>query len=86
MLQRDYGVSVAEYDTMREKQGHKCAICGTHESDLKRALSVDHCHTTGVVRGLLCDSCNLGIGKLRDSAAMLRAAASYLDQYSGGSE
>ncbi|WPJ53570.1 hypothetical protein RCIP0083_00040 [Klebsiella phage RCIP0083] len=58
----------------------KCCskICGKHESEQRRALAVDHCHTTGSVRGLLCDNCNRGIWYFRDNHEVLKAAIKYL--------
>lgn len=72
-LKHKYGISVADYESMRAAQCGRCAICG----DEKR-LSVDHCHSTGVVRGLLCSSCNLGLGRFYDSPDRLKNAAEYL--------
>lgn len=64
---------------MLAAQGGKCAICGGTNPGGHR-LAVDHDHTTGAVRGLLCHACNAGIGKLRDDPALLRVAADYLDK------
>ena len=58
------------------KQDGRCAICGVRP---KRKLHIDHCHSTGRFRGLLCSSCNTGIGLLRDSPAILRSAINYLE-------
>ena len=70
-----YGITLAEYDALLEKQGGVCAICRKHS---KRRLCVDHCHRTGMIRGLLCDSCNLGLGSLKEDQASLVAALAYL--------
>lgn len=77
-LQRNYGISAEQYDIMYELQQGCCKICGTHQSYLKRALAVDHNHITGKVRGLLCGSCNLGIGLLQDDIELLSAALTYM--------
>lgn len=61
-LKVKYGITQNDYDAMKSSQDFKCAICGTHEDDLKRVLCVDHCHDTGRVRGLLCDTCNKFLG------------------------
>lgn len=79
-----YGVSLEQFDSMLESQHGGCAICGasngyTLQSGKTKKLAVDHDHETGVVRGLLCDRCNLVIGKM--DATMLRAAAEYLDHH-----
>ena len=73
-----YGISLADYDILLEKQHNKCAICKTHVSQLSTRLHVDHCHTTGVVRGLLCMNCNRGIGHLQDNIEILKEAILYL--------
>jgi len=62
-----------EYAALAEAQHHVCAICLN-----TRKLVVDHCHATGVVRGLLCKPCNSAIGFLGESAEACRAAAMYL--------
>ncbi|CAB4217095.1 Recombination endonuclease VII [uncultured Caudovirales phage] len=79
-----YGITRQDYIDMLTKQHGKCAICGEPETDIDgrsgkvRQLSVDHCHITKKVRGLLCVRCNHGIGKLRDSIPILQSAIEYL--------
>ena len=68
-----------EYNDRFEAQSGCCAICGVHQSKLKRRLSIDHCHTILEVRGLLCGSCNTGIGMLKDDPVILRNAAAYIE-------
>jgi len=58
-IKRKYGLSKEEYDAMIEVQDNSCACCG---EPFIRTPHVDHCHTTGVVRGLLCTGCNSGLG------------------------
>jgi len=78
-LKRTYGITLAEYDTMLEQQEGCCKVCGTDEPGGGNGrFSVDHNHATGEVRGLLCNGCNLGIGHLQDSPAVLLKAAAYL--------
>jgi hypothetical protein len=84
-LRDSFGISLEEYHEMLAAQGGKCAICGngndgTRHGKLK-ALAVDHCHKTGKVRGLLCESCNQGIGKLKDDPSVLRKAADYIERH-----
>lgn len=74
-----YGITIEDYNLMLKKQDFKCAICFEGRSD-KRMLDVDHNHKTGVVRGLLCRSCNLAIGQLKDSVEILKNAVLYLDR------
>ena len=66
---------------MLEKQNHVCAICGNKDNNKK--LAVDHCHTTGVIRGLLCSACNTSLGKFKDSVELLQNAIQYLKDNNG---
>ena len=83
-LKRKFNLSIEDYNKMLEEQNHTCAICQKPEIVIdKRAgklreLAVDHCHTTGKIRGLLCYNCNRGIGHLQDSVELLQRACSYL--------
>lgn len=79
-LQRTYGITLAEYDTMLIAQGGGCAICGRSPEENGRRLGVDHDHETGEVRGLLCGNCNQGIGFFKDDTGRLRSAANYLEK------
>lgn len=72
-----YGITPEEWDRMYEEQDGVCAICLQAETQNRR-MAVDHCHVTGKVRGLLCQACNTGIGKLGDCPDRLRRAAQYL--------
>ena len=74
---RLYGLTTAQYDDLMERQGGRCAICRRAETG-GWDLAVDHDHSTGRVRGLLCRRCNVGIGLMRDDPAVLAAAAAYL--------
>lgn len=79
-----YGISLVEYQVMYEQQKGLCAICGKKESSKvrahpERALSVDHCHNTLQVRGLLCQQCNIGLGVFKDDTKLLQAAINYLE-------
>ena len=76
-LKRNYGITEADYQSMLEKQHGTCAIC-TKTCSTGRRLCVDHCHTTGEVRGLLCKRCNTAIALLGDSVEGVSKAASYL--------
>lgn len=80
ILMRKYGISAARYAEMLAAQGGVCAICGRPEVGRKdhRNLVVDHCHTSNQIRGLLCHSCNRGIGLLQDSPEILKKALTYL--------
>jgi Recombination endonuclease VII len=74
-LRDSYGITQSDYDDMWIAQGGLCAICRLTS---KKSLAVDHCHTTGKVRGLLCQNCNIGIGNLKDSVIILESATRYI--------
>ena len=79
-LKYKYGITEAQYDEMLKLQNNKCAICKSSETkDKKRhRLMVDHCHSTGIVRGLLCSSCNKGLGLFNDAPDVMQSAIKYL--------
>lgn len=74
----NYGIDIKIYETMLDTQKSKCALCDIHMELSYRGLVVDHCHTTGRVRGLLCNKCNLGIGHLQDDTSIIEKALVYL--------
>lgn len=80
-LRRVYGISVGEYDDMKRKQNGRCGICDAQEGGWKAnagKLVIDHCHRLGVVRGLLCPSCNRGLGQFCDDPSRMMNAVKYL--------
>lgn len=79
-LKREFGITVEQYNLMLESQGGVCYLCRNPDPDGKK-LAVDHCHTHGNIRGLLCRACNTGIGLLRDSPELLRRAADYIETH-----
>lgn len=82
-LRAAFGISRVDFLEMLAIQNNRCAICG-YSSDKhgKYFPVVDHCHTTGKVRGLLCMNCNQGLGKFKDSYNNLLGAAMYLQRNS----
>ena len=77
---RRYGLTVEEFREMLARQANLCAICGGPWRGWNgQNPHIDHCHTTGRVRGLLCASCNSAIGRFGDDPALLRRAADYLE-------
>lgn len=76
-----YGISGEAFDARVAAQGGVCAICGGPPTAKRKHLSVDHCHETGQIRGLLCGPCNTGIGQLRDSPVLLQKALDYLKNF-----
>lgn len=86
-LRRKFNLTASEYDEMLRGQGGVCAICGQPERLMRqgrtRRLAIDHDHQTGRVRGLLCASCNVVLGHLRDdpewAATFVARMTTYLD-------
>ena len=79
-LKRLYGMSPADYDGLLAKQDGMCAICGTPSEE---TLCVDHCHATGIIRGLLCRKCNTGLGCYEDDPATMITSLAYLGRSKG---
>jgi hypothetical protein len=80
-LKRNYGISSEIYEQMKKDQDGKCAICKTDDPKGRHGVfAVDHCHTTGKVRGLLCNKCNVGLGSFRDNVESLENAIKYLTE------
>jgi hypothetical protein len=77
-LKNDFGISLNEYNEMLKQQNDKCAICGKSSEENKPMLAVDHDHKTNKVRGLLCSSCNNGLGRFFDNTEYLTNAIKYL--------
>jgi hypothetical protein len=78
---RKYGLKPGDAERMKAEQSYRCAICKeTFDANILKARSavVDHCHTTKVVRGMLCQGCNLGLGAFRDNPIFLTQAINYL--------
>jgi hypothetical protein len=75
-LKKKYGITIEEFESLLKAQGNCCAICKTPKNG--RRFAVDHDHQTGIIRGILCDGCNIGIGHLKESPKILQAAIKYL--------
>jgi len=80
LIQR-YGITVEQYMEILDKQGGLCKICGEPSKRLK--LSVDHCHNSKKIRGLLCERCNTLLGRVKDNPVILENAAKYLRNNKG---
>ncbi len=81
---RNYGITEIQFRQMHADQNGKCATCskeiiifGTH-ADRQKLACIDHCHKTGMVRGLLCNQCNLVVGYLGDSIDVAKRIIIYL--------
>jgi hypothetical protein len=80
-----WGLTPEQYETLLAKQHNSCAICGCDLMQINpKYRHIDHNHTTGEIRGILCHSCNMGIGCLKDSQELLTAALHYLTTASTG--
>jgi hypothetical protein len=86
-LKRLYGIKPADYYRMLDEQGGCCSICKSKDPKSRKyrkatevVFCVDHCHTTGRVRGLLCTACNRAVGLIRDSRETAMRMAEYLKQ------
>lgn len=84
-LLRRYGMTRADYDAMLAAQDGRCAICRKVETHKDRRgnvtrLAIDHDHSTGAVRALLCHACNVALGSFGDDPDLIRAAAAYIEE------
>ena len=81
-LLKEYGITLEEYYKISESQNNKCKICNKEETreskGIKWKLSVDHCHKTGKIRGLLCGKCNVGLAKFEEEERQFLNAIKYL--------
>jgi Recombination endonuclease VII len=75
-----YGITKNEFEKLKANQNYCCAICNKQLDD-SFGTHVDHCHKTNVIRGVLCRSCNIGLGHLNDSIEILKSAVKYLKKY-----
>lgn len=87
-LKKEHNITTNQYKDLVDKQNGKCAICNQFEtrknnkSGLIKKLCVDHDHKTGIIRGILCDGCNQGLGSFKDSPNLLNSAKNYLENHS----
>lgn len=79
-LKYKYGIDLETFSTMLDSQEGLCEICGDPTRSSKR-LCVDHCHTTGEVRGLLCSSCNKALGLLDETPEFAKGLIKYIRKY-----
>ena len=84
-LKRAYGLTFEEFDAMLSQQDNCCAVCGTDKPSQNRGrikrFHVDHCHTTGKIRGLLCSNCNTALGLVEDNIHTLKSMIEYLESH-----
>lgn len=84
--QHSFGIAAAEYWAMHETQGGLCAVCQKpevrkHQSGKIKTLAIDHDHSTGIIRELLCGRCNNALGQFDDNPELLDKAANYLRKH-----
>jgi hypothetical protein len=79
---KKFGITYEQYKLMLQKQHRKCSICNKAYSKGKTNFAVDHNHTTGQIRGLLCSNCNSGLGLFRESPKILLKAIRYIKKWS----
>lgn len=83
-LKKKFGMTQEDYKKMLDRQNGLCAICENQETTVNHRtkkiqnLAIDHCHTTGAIRGLLCSRCNNGLGRFKDNVEYLKRAITYL--------
>lgn len=80
-VQKRYGIPFEQYEQIFLEQKGCCAICNRHESNFSKRLATDHEHSTGIVRGLLCQFCNTSLGGFDDREDLLLAAVEYLKKH-----
>lgn len=77
---REFGITTEDYNRMLKEQNNQCMICKRSDNHKRnRHFHVDHCHSTGKVRGLLCQKCNMGLGMFDDNLELIKTAVSYLE-------
>lgn len=77
-----YGITLEDYNEKLIEQNNKCKICNQENTfDRYGVLAVDHDHSTGKIRGLLCYKCNVGLGNFNDNKQLLEKAINYLKEY-----
>ena len=77
---KNRGITRQQYDQMLKDQNNLCAIC-TKPLGNGQDVNIDHCHTTNIIRGVLCRYCNMGLGNFKDNIQALKNAATYLEKF-----
>lgn len=84
-LKTKFGITLEGYNSLLQQQHNQCAICGLSAKNslrlYRQRLSVDHCHKSNIVRGLLCRMCNVGLGAFKDNIDLFRGVINYLERY-----
>lgn len=77
---KKYGLTEESFRELFDRQGQRCGVCGGDDPQSLKGWHVDHCHGTGIVRGILCNHCNLMLGYAKDNSGALIKAAAYLEK------
>lgn len=77
-LKFSYGITIEQYQVMLKSQQESCAICNINQSELTKALCVDHCHKTGKIRALLCRQCNSALGFIKENIEAAQKLVEYI--------
>jgi hypothetical protein len=85
-LMKEYNMTIADYDAMLLEQEGNCKVCskphsGNVNGDTNKPMFIDHCHTSGKVRGLLCHNCNTALGHIKDDVELATKLIKYLGEY-----
>ena len=75
------GITHEQRDNLLERQGGHCSCCGTAEAGSKKGWHVDHCHSSGDIRSVLCATCNIALGQVNDSIPRLQMLIIYLEKH-----
>ena len=78
---RNYNITVNEYEELLAKQNYECQICKVKLLSYGNGTHLDHCHTSGKIRAILCTNCNRGLGHFQDNVEFLKRAVDYLQQH-----
>jgi hypothetical protein len=75
-----YGITIEQRDALLATQNHCCAVCLSPDPGNKNGWVVDHCHIIGVMRGILCQPCNIALGNVKDNQETLQKLICYLER------
>lgn len=81
LIKYKFNIDINNYEQMLKSQNNSCAICFRNENEFTKGLAIDHCHTTGNIRKLLCMNCNTLIGQCNDNVDILKQSIIYLESF-----
>jgi len=80
-LKQRYGLTLRDYELKLAKQDYRCAICNKHSDEFVQRMHVDHCHSTGKVRDILCVNCNQALGHVQENLTIAKNLMDYIKKY-----